>query len=293
MPSVVVSWNGQCRDRDVQKSLCSKMTELGEVSLRLFNDFFGAELKNTHYDCQVIPGKTLLSDSLFHKQSIPSNLVKMDENSIGVDRVKLFGEGYPSLHFGEFNNHMFVVDNVKLFGIEFVLFDPRKFNSPFTLANNDKMSFVFLHSEEIELDGRMVQVGHLLQDRKAEPSGFNGYLLMAPELDLRYYLEHWIGEFLGWVKHFYVPNLAYWAWGDNPSYSGYEQYAPDDHQARDEIFLYLRDRFIEEAEYWKAYCREYMPKKDSGDQEANWAELEDEHFQQRAREEKRQRNRGT
>ena len=207
--------------------------------------------------------------------------------------MKLFGEGYPSLRFGKFNNHQFVADNVKLFGIEFVLFDPRKFNSPFTLANNDKMSFVFLHSEDTDLDGRMVQVGHLPRDRVGDHDEYNGYLLMAPELDLRYYLERWIGEFLGWVKRFYIPSLAYWAWVENPGYSGYEQYAPDDHRARDEIFLYLRDRFIEEAEGWKAYCRENMPQKDAYDQEDNWADEKDEHFQQLAQEEKRQRNRGT
>ncbi len=228
MPTVVVSWNGQCCSETIQQNLRSKMFELYEVSARLFSGFFPGTITKTMFDGRVIPGKILLSSCLFSGDPIPPTLEKVNED-------------------------LYATGETGLYGVQFPLFDPRKFNSLAVLAHNDHLSFVFLRSADPKLDGRMVQV--LRPQRSKDHSRAPAYehLLAAPEIDLRYYLERWMGGLLGWVKHFYVPNLSYWAWVDNPGYAGYEQISPDDRRSRDEIFFYLRDAFEEEAEAWKSY----------------------------------------
>ena len=268
MPSVVVSWNGQCRDQALQQSLCSKMSELFEVSSRLFNVFFHGRINKTYFDGRIYPGKVLLSSYLFSGQSIPPTLEK-----VGKVLYTTGGSG--------------------LYGLQFPLFDPRKFNSPLTLANNDNLSFIFLRSADPGLDGRMVQMLRPQRNEYKSPAAAYEYLLAAPEIDLRYYLERWMGELLGWVKHFYVPNLSYWAWIDNPGYAGYEQISPDDRHARDEIFFYLRDAFEGEAEAWKSYCLKHQRKSGADDSPGAWMEFVSERLDQLALEEKRQRNSGT
>jgi hypothetical protein len=55
-------------------------------------------------------------------------------------------------------------------------------------------------------------------------------------------------KFLGWVKHFYIPDLYYWLYGD---YSGYEEIysnTPKDVGTGSEYFKQLVDSFREEAE---------------------------------------------
>lgn len=154
-----------------------------------------------------------------------------------------------------------------------------------------KVSFVFLRCADPALDGQLVEVGHV--NPKHPLSAIGKILLNAPELDLRYYLEYWIGELLGWVKRFYIPNLNYWAWINNPGYQEYEQFSPNDQQARDEIFYYLREAFVSEAESWKRYAMDDLQQLHSKAEAPDWFELEDERFSRIAWEEKRRRNRGT
>lgn len=268
MPTVELFWNGQCHGMKIQQSLCLKMSELYEISARLYKGYFQGDIKKMQFDGDAIPGKVLLSSFLFYNQTIPSTLEKVGQNLYASERISLYG-------------------------IQFPLFDPRKFNSPLMLAHDDYLGFIFLRSADPELNGRMVEV--------LDPSKYLGgseakdcqYLLVTPQIDLRYYLERWIGELLGWVKHFYVPNLSYWAWVDNPGYAGYEQISPDDCRSRDEIFFYLHDAFKQEAEAWISSCRKYQKESRMDNGLTGWIEIESERLDQLALKEKRLRNHGT
>lgn len=41
-------------------------------------------------------------------------------------------------------------------------------------------------------------------------------------MNLRYYLAHWTSRFLGSVKHFYMPGLYYWLYGDLTNHNLYK-----------------------------------------------------------------------
>lgn len=229
MPTVVVSWSGQAADHKAQEDLCGKLAELAEISCRMYAEFFKSAVEPRRYDGLDSKRKMLVHQSVFHQQTIPAGLEQVGEG------VYLAPEGV-------------------LYGLEFTLFDPRRHNSPLMEAHTYDLSFVFLRSEHPGLDGWVARVGRVNPAHSL--SQFSDTVLDMPQLDLRYYLESWIGELLGWVKHFYMPNLWYWRWGDYPGYLGYEQYAPTDRRARDEIFWYLRDAFVREAEAWTAYMLE-------------------------------------
>jgi hypothetical protein len=56
---------------------------------------------------------------------------------------------------------------------------------------------------------------------------------------------------LGWVKHFYVPDLWYWRSGDLTGYA--EVFAgidPEDERLRDGFCEVLKEKFREEVAHW-------------------------------------------
>jgi len=159
------------------------------------------------------------------------------------------------------------------------------------MAHSYDANFVFLRSKNPDLDGLMVEA-IILNDASPLKSSAE-ILLRVPEIDLRYYLERWTNDLLGWVKHFFLPELMYWAWTENPGASEYNSFDPGDQMARDEILLYLREAFIAEAEDWKNYCRAHQEKADADVTSTEWLEREDELFDQLAQREKRHRNHGT
>lgn len=292
MPGVVVSWAGKCIDHKVQRDLCVKIDAIGMVSRRMHKDFFDLDFKSQVYKPLRIQGNVLLSGRLFSDQPIPDGIEKVNSSLLQPkDRGQIFvvspDSDAPVIISGE----VYLAHDVALYGIEFALFDPRRYNSLLMMLHQFTVSFVFIRCANPGLDGLMVQVCQLPPEHPLHE--VSEVFLRVPELDLRYYLEHWIGELLGWVKHFYIPNLHYWAWIDNPGYSEYEQFAPNDQQTRDEIFFYLRDVFSAEAEAWKTGTLEYLKQPESDVAISDWVELEDERFNQLAWQEKRQRNRGT
>lgn len=266
MPSVVVSWMGRCPDRAVQKELCTCLMPIAEASHRLYCDFFDIQVKPRLHEGNNPYSTTLLSQSVFGKLPPAEELQPAGKN-------------------------LFLVRDVSLYGLEFVLFDPRRFNSSLMMAHSYDASFVFLRSDDPDLDGLMVEAIPLHAASPLKSSA--EILLRMPEIDLRYYLERWMNDLLGWVKHFFLPDLMYWAWTENPGASEYDSYDPGDRKARDEILLYFREAFIAEAEDWKIFCRASQENAGTAVTSTEWLEREDELFDQLAQQEKRRRNHGT
>jgi len=256
MPSVVVSWNGICPDHKVQEDLCAKIAEIGEVSRQLYQDFFKQEIKPQIYNARRVRKNVLLSGNLLADQPVPNGIEIVNRELSAKDKGQVFSVSENSPAPVIISGEVFLAKEVRIYGIEFALFDPRRYNSVLMMSHQYDVSFVFIRSADPGLDGRLAQVSRL--PRKHALHKVSPVLLSAPELDLRYYLEGWIGDLLGWVKHFYIPDLYYWAWIDNPNDHEYEQYAPDDQRARDEIFLRLQEQYRKEAEACQAETLAYQ-----------------------------------
>ena len=99
------------------------------------------------------------------------------------------------------------------------------------------------------LNGSLVYVEDVEQCRqyKSEEIRTAQAFLDSPNIHLRYYYEEWMDHFLGWVKHFFIPDLAYWRYEPN---SGYERFRdlPRDDKTRDEFWSVLKESFTEEVE---------------------------------------------
>lgn len=263
MAGVVAGWSGKCKDHQAQEELCAKLTELSMISCQMIHDEFGADVAPIYYDSGTVLEKALVKGLLFGEQSGPPWMEELEKG-------------------------IFLMRNVRLFGMEFPLHDPRRFNSIMMRAHEYQLSFVFLRSDDPLLDGQMLSVHRVNPEHHLGSAA--PVVLSWAELDLRYYLEHWLPELLGWVKRFFLPDFSYWVWRENQGYEGYEQYAPDDRRARDEIFLYLRESFIKEAAEWRS-TNKYLPVKEPSGKviEVRLTGLE-ENFDELAREEKRKRS---
>jgi len=219
MPSVDANWNGTCSNRQTQQDLCRKLLPLAEISCGKFQEFFGIHAKPVIYNEPEGEKDYLVSFSVFGKKAPPENLERVDRG-------------------------VFIGRHLGLYGIDFPLYDPRNYSSMFGLHDQNRISFVFIRSKAPELDGLLVRV--LSGNQQHYLNTCKSTILCTPILDLRYYLEFWTRSFLGWVKHFYIPNLTYWLYGD---LSGYQQYAETQRTSDlcDSIYDQLLSEFESEA----------------------------------------------
>jgi hypothetical protein len=157
------------------------------------------------------------------------------------------------------------------------------------MAHEYRVSFVFLRCDDPFLDGRIVQTHAIRPD--VPLNAISPLLFSSPELELRYYLEHWITDFLGWVKHFYIPNFEYWVWRNNIGYDEYAILDSTDRQLRDGIFQYLVEAYGREAEEWKSRSLKYRKQPPHDPDHPDWEEKLDEKFSQMERSGKIKRNR--
>jgi len=225
MPSVDVSWNGKCLDHQIQKELCEKIAQLGALSNEFYKEYLKEEVHSTLYNAGELIKDVLISTKILEYQSVSPELIQ-------DNKVKFFTK------------------DICLYGIDFPLYDIRNNNSYFPHYTDNKISFVFVRSNVPGLDGQLEEVCHLKPDEE-HPSG--QLALISPVVDLRYYLEGWMKRFLGWVKHFFIPDLFYWAWCDFPGYKRYLDYDPQDRKTADTIFLKLLDEFAAEAKSFTEY----------------------------------------
>lgn len=221
MPSVEVVWKGRCVNRQDQQALCEQLLQLSEISNRKFNAYFKEQVNNICFNEEEAVNKYLITSSVFNKE-LPKGRVKEVEKGI------------------------YLTEDVSLFGLEFPLYDPRNYTPPFGLGTGNRMSFVFTRSENTALDGWLVQAYSVNDQHRL--GAMAQTVLTSPTLDLRYYLENWIGKFLGWVKHFYVPDLYYWHHGDYEGYDSFRGKIAKKSEFANETFEELLKEFSENAE---------------------------------------------
>jgi hypothetical protein len=180
--SVIATWVGQCEERAARRELCLRMADLGELSHSFFKP---APPLIKQFD-QRIEGDILVSKHLFPSPPSTPKLTQVSER-------------------------FFSLQGVSLFGVEFRLYDGRGL-----YEGDDRMSFVFCVDDDPQIDGLMVYVEEREECRKYKDERIQraDYLLNVPHIHLRYYLEEWLDQLMGWVKYHHVKNLEYWRYED-------------------------------------------------------------------------------
>lgn len=219
MPSLEATWSGKCKNRQSQKDLCQKLLRLSEISTGKYREYFGLNVQPTIYSEPEGEGDYLISPEIFGGNKPPENIEKVES---GVYLGKKIG----------------------LYGLDLPLYDPRNYTAPFALGESNRISFVFIRSQDPELDGLLVQAFSVNQQHSLRSVAST--VLGVPVLDLRYYLLDWTSKFLGWVKHFYVPELNYWLYGKFTYYGLYKDLEPT-RKLGDYYFDRLLADFNEEA----------------------------------------------
>ena len=221
MPGVVASWNGRCVDRQDQQELCEHLMELSDLSNQIHFKYFKEEMQTNLFD-GVEEGRSYLITS------------------------RIFGKHVPPIRIKQVDKGIFLGEGMTLYGLDFHLFDPRSHTSPFFHGAIDRISFVFTQSEYPELDGWLVQARPVNKQHRL--STVSQTVLTNPDIGLRYYLEDWTEQFMGWVKHFYVRNLNFWLHRENSSYDAYYGKVSRDRKTATEHFHNLLTAFSDEAE---------------------------------------------
>ncbi len=237
MPSVDATWSGRLRDRQLQQDLCEHVSKLSDISNHKFEEYFGMTVYST----------------LFTSTEVGINYLGFNGT---------FGSNVESENLVDLGDSLYLVKGLGLFGVDFPLYDPRNFTSMFPLRFSNQMSFVFTRSEDPDLDGFLVRPKST--DQWYEKLPVDGILLTTPMLDLRYYLETWTSTFLGWVKHFYMPDLYYWLYGDHSLYHKYNDVEPNDEQ-KEIWFEKLLQGFSEEAESFTNLIKSFHQKPEDGE----------------------------
>jgi hypothetical protein len=176
--SVIATWIGQCGEPSAREELCSRMTDLGELS----HSFFKPTPPLIKQFDQTIEGDILMSKHLFSSPPSTPKLTSVSER-------------------------FFSLQGVSLVGVEFRLYDGRNL-----YEGDDRMSFVFCVDDDPQLDGIMVYVEEQAACREYKDARIQraDYLMGVPHIHLRYYLEDWLDYLMGWVKYHYVEDLGYW-----------------------------------------------------------------------------------
>jgi hypothetical protein len=128
---------------------------------------------------------------------------------------------------------------VHLHGVEFRL--------PHNLySHEDRISMVFAFQDrDIHLPWKLVQVEDHAQCQNYSPEEIRNanMLLVEPSIHLRYYGEEWLPDFLGWIKHYCIPDLMYWGYEQLPRYSLYSMLDPHNRRERDMVWKSILEDF--------------------------------------------------
>jgi hypothetical protein len=82
------------------------------------------------------------------------------------------------------------------------------------------------------------------------------FYLTTPNVHLRYFAENWMDRLLAFIRHFYMPGLHYWRYGDLPGADRFAHIDPDDWQGRDQAWIEVKRALVEEAAEWVPKGRE-------------------------------------
>ena len=250
MPSAIVSWTGQCRDDLVRRELCDKVAEIAKIS-----DSYLREIGTKRFD-QQIGGKILVAGTILELEELNRALdaEKSPETSVGLSPVSsaedlALDESGRLVHTlrlsGPDHSSIFSLTDAALWGIEFRL--------PTIYRDEDRVSFVFLLCPNPALNGVIVQAEDKKQCKQFESGIIRDadWFLHNSSIHLRYRFEEWMDFLLGWIKHFYIPDLRYCRYDWLPNYEWlFSKTDPKDTRQRDREFGILKETLQMEYRGW-------------------------------------------
>ena len=250
MPSVIVSWTGQCREESLRRDLCDKLAEIANVG----EPFLYAPPLIKRFDQQIGGTVFLSSTAVEESWNDAVDAEKLPETSAGLSHVscgedvslKERGLVHTLKLGGSGSSSIFSLSQASLFGVEF-----RFPNVHYPREN--RVSFVFLLCPNPGLDGLVVQVENKEQCQEFESETIRGadWFLRKSSIHLRYHCEEWMDLLLGWIKHFYVPDLRYWRYDWLPNYEWqFSKTDPKDTCQRDRLFGILKETLQMECRGW-------------------------------------------
>ena len=212
MGSVIAHWRGRCADEAKQRDLLTKIEELAAIS----HGYFEEPVEVRRFD-EVIEGNIVVDPDV----AIAGGMREQDrEQFLSAGRVRLEG-------------------------IEFRLYDGRRM-----YPGDDRMSFVFASFDgNPQLDGSLVYVEDREECRKYrhEQIAAADRYLTDPHIHLRYYYEEWLDSLVGWIQHWYIPDLYYWRYEESQGFSFFERFDRD-YTTRDAFWIYLKHAYRDEVE---------------------------------------------
>jgi hypothetical protein len=267
MASVSVPWIGRCasaNDRDELLSYIKRLAEMNDALLtkELPNSSHpflemvtvrraealkprdNIEFIDRDINGKIVVNANLVADQREFEEEVSQLLLSVIDH-VGADAH----ESAFVLNFSTPASRLLRVDEAHLTGVNFRIYDPLQL-----YPGEDRVSFVFLRCPDAPfLDGCLCEAFHHIDcpgliDFSALPAA--AWYVRRPEIHLRYYLEVWFDQFLSWVKCFFVPNLRWWRWDDNPGFESFRQELEQLRQrvgmsaAKDESFDKLVEAFL-------------------------------------------------
>ena len=235
MGSVYVRWTGRCIDVEARTILIEQLAEFA----RLSHNYFESAAQFQRFN-RTLDGRILLSPDLLLGTGLELPAETQAYGGLELRAAGPLGPPKPSSP-----SQFLTTSQVHLEGLEFRLYDGRQL-----YPGADRISFVFASFDEFPaLDGSLVYVEEEEQcrlyanDEIRKAQAFLG----SPNIHLRYYYEEWMDNFLGWVKHFFIPDLQYWRYEPNPGYQRFLD-LPRDDATRDALWEALKEGFRAEVE---------------------------------------------
>lgn len=251
MPSVIVSWTGQCRDDLVRRELCDRLAEIANIG----GQFLKWSPRTRRFN-QQIGSKILLAGTVLEPEGLNRALAAEEspETYAGLSRVSssedlAVDESGRLVHTlklgGPDSSAIFSLRDAALWGIEFRL--------PTIYRDEDRVSFVFLLCANPALNGVIVQVEDKQQCKQFESEVVRDadWFLHNSSIHLRYRFEEWMDLLLGWIKHFYIRDMRYWRYEWLLNYEWlFSKTDPKDTHQRDQLFGILKETLQMEFTGW-------------------------------------------
>lgn len=258
MPSFIVTWQGQCPQKDIQNELLLFLRSLAQRHEARWAGLLPSrprflEMMTAPREEGLLPR----SDVQFFDQALTGRILVRSD--VAADHRALLEEAdrLGIVHEKEDtgNVHSLLhLERLHVRGLAFRLYDPRRL-----YPGEDRMSFVFLESEDVPfLDGCLAAVDgkdFCVQSRSALIRQAD-WFVQCPYVHLRYYLEEWWDGLMAWIKFFFIPDLHYLRYEELPGYedlrAAFQALQESDgyQAARALVFARLLNDFEAEADHW-------------------------------------------
>ena len=255
MSSVIVAWNGRCREPQSRYRLLGflhRLASLSDAYLRTQEPERPrlAEVQNG----QCVPPRANVES---RDHPIDGNIVISSDiiEDAPTFPHRAHAAGLPVIeHPNKPGLHLTTLHKAHLRGLDLRLYDPRQLS-----PGADRMSFVFLECPDHPLlDGRLVRVrspeqreGHEIELIRNADS-----YLECPQIQLHSYLEDWTDCLFSWMKFFFIGDLWWKRWEELQGYGDYRsvlsqiQTERGKQAAEQATFDALLATFAQHAQHW-------------------------------------------